>query len=387
MTREKISVIVPIYNIQDCIEQCLKSIVSQTYTNLEIILVNDGSTDGSLFVCEKYQRLDDRIIIVNQENQGLVVARKSGLKIATGEYTSFVDGDDYIEPDYYEYLMGQMTDDIDFIQRGYIREEYGITTEMPIERHKYSNPTKNKKIELIDQNLLSRTDSVGWIPSIWNKLFRTELIKEGYSHVPNTQSFGEDIIATLYCIMNSKGFLCDDKVGYHYVQRTASITNQVVDSNIPRYYGLYESIYQVLVYFDCVEELKPGLDKYGIGLFRAHIEKKYHPRRGLGVVQYTIPDIKILFSKKVVLYGAGAVGKSFINLLLADDNIEVVAWVDKQFTRTECGIKLSPATLKNLLYDIILIAVNNEESASEIKSELVSMGILPDKIVWQRPEH
>ena len=385
MNKGRISVIVPVYNIKDYVEVCLQSIINQTYTNLEIILVNDGSTDGSLFVCEKYQRLDDRIIIVNQENQGLVAARKSGLKIATGEYTSFVDGDDYIEHDYYDYLIGQMSDDIDFIQRGYIREEYGITTEMPIERHKYSNPTINEKIELIDQNLLSRTDSVGWIPSIWNKLFRTELIKEGYSHVPNTQSFGEDIIATIYCVMYSKGFLCDDKVGYHYVQRKTSITNQVTDNKITEYYGLYEALLNALVELNCEKELKPGLDIYGIGLFRAHMYNVYNIHKGLGYIQYNIPNIEKLHSKRVVVYGAGTVGKSFINLLLADDNIEVVAWVDKKYKATEGNIKLSPKALAKLSFDIIFIAVKNEEQANEIQKEIVSIGIEAEKIKWDKP--
>lgn len=86
-----ISVIVPIYNSEKYLEQCLTSLVKQTYSDLEIILVNDGSTDSSMNICEKFKKEDDRIILINKENQGLVRARKDGARKATGEYITFID--------------------------------------------------------------------------------------------------------------------------------------------------------------------------------------------------------------------------------------------------------------------------------------------------------
>ena len=97
-----LSVIVPVYNAEKYLEECLDSIVNQSFRDLEIILVDDGSTDESYKVCQKYKRLDTRIKIVRQENSGLVKARKVGLSMATAPYATFVDADDWLKPEMYE---------------------------------------------------------------------------------------------------------------------------------------------------------------------------------------------------------------------------------------------------------------------------------------------
>ena len=101
---KKISVIVPVYNVEKFLPQCLDSILAQTLTDLEIICVNDGSPDNSLKILEEYAKKDKRIVIINQKNAGLSSARNTGIKAATGEYIGFVDSDDWIEPDFYQNL-------------------------------------------------------------------------------------------------------------------------------------------------------------------------------------------------------------------------------------------------------------------------------------------
>ena len=108
----KISVIVPIYNVEKYLEKCLGSIINQTYKNLEIICVNDGSTDNSLEILKKYSNQDSRIIIIDKKNGGLSSARNEGLKIATGEFIGFVDSDDYIESNTYEECILKFKEDI-----------------------------------------------------------------------------------------------------------------------------------------------------------------------------------------------------------------------------------------------------------------------------------
>ncbi|ONI42805.1 hypothetical protein AN639_02285 [Candidatus Epulonipiscium fishelsonii] len=102
---DKISIIVPIYNVENYLERCIKTIVNQTYKNLEIILINDGSTDNSLDICKKYAKYDDRIRLIDKPNGGVSSARNIGLKIATGNYIGFVDGDDWIDKNMYKDLM------------------------------------------------------------------------------------------------------------------------------------------------------------------------------------------------------------------------------------------------------------------------------------------
>lgn len=127
MCEEKISVIVPIYNAELYLDRCLKSIINNTYRNLEIICINDGSTDTSLNILEFYKENDSRIIVISQENRGVSSARNKGLEIATGEYISFVDADDMIHPKFFTCLMSIMIEsDADIVIGGYSRElKYG----------------------------------------------------------------------------------------------------------------------------------------------------------------------------------------------------------------------------------------------------------------------
>lgn len=106
MNNSKISVVVPVYNVMNYLKQCLDSIIQQTYTNLEIILVDDGSTDQSGSICDSYKEKDSRITVVHKKNGGLSDARNAGLNICKGDYISFVDSDDYLSPYFYEILMG-----------------------------------------------------------------------------------------------------------------------------------------------------------------------------------------------------------------------------------------------------------------------------------------
>lgn len=99
-----ISIIVPVYNVKDYVEKCLDSICGQTYKNLEIVVVDDGSTDGSGEICDTYAQKDPRVKVIHRENRGVSAVRNEGLDIALGEYIGFVDGDDWIDSDMYEFL-------------------------------------------------------------------------------------------------------------------------------------------------------------------------------------------------------------------------------------------------------------------------------------------
>ena len=115
-----ISVIVPIFNAGPYLAKCIESLINQPYTDLQIILVNDGSTDDSLSIAEQYAQQDSRIEVYSQSNQGQSAARNVGLQHARGHWISFVDADDYIDPDYYSYLI-QEIGQLDCVQIGYRR--------------------------------------------------------------------------------------------------------------------------------------------------------------------------------------------------------------------------------------------------------------------------
>ena len=124
MNNCKISVIITIYNMEQYLDKCIQSVINQTYKNLEIILVNDGSTDKSFNICKKYAISDNRVVVVNKNNEGLVKARISGIMQAVGDYITFVDADDWLDSNAYQHVM-DMSNREDIISYGLI-EDYNF---------------------------------------------------------------------------------------------------------------------------------------------------------------------------------------------------------------------------------------------------------------------
>jgi len=181
MNNEKITVVVPIYNAEHFLEKCLKSIVEQTYQNLEIILVNDGSTDKSLEICEKFKENDNRIIVINKENGGVSSARNKGIDSASGKYIIFIDADDYIEKEMFETLAYDLfTNKVDLSMCGF------RTVDINGNILSVSNPMDEKyfDVKTFRRNLFS---DKYYRNLIWNKLFKLEIIKE------HNIRFNEDI--------------------------------------------------------------------------------------------------------------------------------------------------------------------------------------------------
>ena len=108
MDKAKISVIVPVYNTEKFLNNCIESILNQTHKNLEVIIIDDGSTDNSPAICDEYAKKDSRVKVIHKENGGVSSARNAGLDIASGEYIGFIDGDDVIEPDMYHFLLANL---------------------------------------------------------------------------------------------------------------------------------------------------------------------------------------------------------------------------------------------------------------------------------------
>lgn len=179
----KISIIVPVYNVEDYLENCIDSILNQTFKDFELILVNDGSTDKSLEICEHYKDIDDRVCIIDKKNGGLSSARNAGLNIAKGEYIGFVDSDDYIHPQMYEILYNQIVKNQADISICNYEEVYNYD-------EGYFQYNENNKSDIIIEYLsniqsLERIDSPEEVIFVvaWNKLYKREIFKDlRYKH-------------------------------------------------------------------------------------------------------------------------------------------------------------------------------------------------------------
>jgi len=216
-----ISVIVPVYNVEKYIHRCIDSIINQTYKNLEIILVDDGSTDNCPKICDEYAQKDNRIKVIHKKNGGLSEARNVGIEIATGEYIGFIDSDDYINKKMYELLIsGLETNDADICICNYkeVNNDYIINDE----KQDSYNFLKFNNIEALEA--LYKENGVKFVIAC-NKLYNKNLFADVRYSIGKIHE-DEYIIHKLF--FNSKRVVYLDKELYYYYQRQDSITKKQI---------------------------------------------------------------------------------------------------------------------------------------------------------------
>lgn len=213
----KVSVIVPVYNVEKYLKRCLDSLINQTLSDIDIICINDGSKDSSLQILEQYAQKDSRIVIYNQENSGLSVARNTGLEHASGEYIGFVDSDDWVDLDFYEKLYNSAkNNNADIAVADFIRE------------HPNKKP---KRLKLKEENIYTTPEDKFMICKVhregcvWNKIYRTEFIHSiNLKFVP--KMYYEDRDFTIRSLYFSKKLVTTPNTYYRYFVNPKSIVNK-----------------------------------------------------------------------------------------------------------------------------------------------------------------
>lgn len=214
MNKGLLSVIVPVFNAELFLDRCVESISNQTYKNLEIILVDDGSLDNSPAICDKWAENDRRIVVVHKKNGGVGSARNAGLKKASGEFVQFVDSDDYLDPHYSENLMHLFGDDVDLVVGGF--------TIINDQQEKIVTTRESGDISYIlnDIDTFLKFVKDGYFDMPVNKIFRKKLITKIFDE---NQPLGEDRIFNLNYFKNIKNkILMANESGYIYVFNTNS---------------------------------------------------------------------------------------------------------------------------------------------------------------------
>lgn len=222
-----ISIIVPVYNVDSYLSQCVNSIRNQTYKSWELILVDDGSKDKSVELCDKFEKLDKRIKAIHICNSGVSVARNIGLENAKGKYIAFVDGDDWIEPDMYEKLIAPMNDEVDITFCRFVRE-YQKETIQHVEQNleifvkkpfDFSQIVYEHELVNIDRQTLSNTV----FGSVCRSLFKKKVIDRENIKFPVHVKIAEDRLFLMEYLLYCKNAAMVDFYGYHYrAQRKGS---------------------------------------------------------------------------------------------------------------------------------------------------------------------
>lgn len=209
-----ISVIVPVFNIEKFVGKCIEGLIRQTYHNLEIILVDDGSTDESGLICDEYAKIDARIKVIHKQNEGLSDARNSGLEVCEGEYIGFVDGDDWIANDMYEFLYRTLVShNADVAVCGhYLEDDGGVyASECADGSLEVYNCREAVCAVVIDEKIHSFA---------WDKLYKKELF-DGIKYPAGR--YVQDIFTTYRVFMKANKVVCNNQPKYYYYQRKDSI--------------------------------------------------------------------------------------------------------------------------------------------------------------------
>lgn len=379
MGAETVSIVVPIYNSEKYLKRCLDSIINQTYLFLDIILIDDGSTDNSGAICDQYAEKDQRVVVVHQINQGLVSARKKGMALAQGTFCMHVDSDDWIDCDAIENLLHVIKEyDAEYVQAGYVEESKGIV-------HVYKEgqffcEIDDDKSEILENWYRGKPaiDS-----QIWNKIYRTSFIKKCYSSVEENYSYGEDQIAFLDVLSRTTRAVVIGRSFYHYQVLNDSLSHKNGIENLMKEESLIDCLYKRSI------ELFPYMEK--------KMHENYYCMRKLDCIRrkllcynlyipfYRFPNVKRLFGKKVAIYGAGSVGRDVYMQLSSYVDICVAVWVDKepQKYNYDFGIIKSVDSIREEHVDYIIVALLDENIRLEVKKDLeLSYGVPESRIVW-----
>lgn len=384
MEGKLLSIIVPVYNAEAYFMRCMDSLVNQTYQNVEIILVDDGSVDSSGELCDACEKEYKNITVFHQKNSGANMARKAGVLHAKGEYIAFIDSDDWVEKDLFEKLMAKMVmnaadmittnitvDTVEHEKIQYSAIKNGVYTQREMEKQVYPC--------MVYDDIHRRP---GIFAYLYGKIFKREILLESMSGLDRRLRYGEDGAVVFPLLARVKKLVVTDCPGYHYVQHPTSMTHNLsLDlfhdlSDLEEYLtekfkelGRYELVETQIHYFirDLLFRIMESVYKIDCG-------------RILCVPPYEIIPPK----SKLAIYGAGKAGKEFVRLFLQNHYAEVIAWVDRDFGRKFYSYKIeSPESLKSKKYDYVLIALTDEKIVSEVMEYLHNIGIERKKILWK----
>lgn len=254
MQNKKISIVVPVHNVEKYLRECVDSLVNQTYLNLEIILIDDGSSDESAKICDEYATKDERIKVVHKRNGGSSSARRAGINIATGQYLMFVDSDDWIELDTIECCMRVIRDntEIQCVLFPYVREYPQKSSEV----HFFNGDQLFAEIEAKNKVYrrlfgpvgaeLSNPENMDILVSCCMKLYHIDLVKEGKYFDTKEVGSSEDALFNIHALVNCNVYAYIDKCFYHYRKMEGTLTSTYRSQLVVQWGRLFDIIEEII---------------------------------------------------------------------------------------------------------------------------------------------
>lgn len=380
ITELKVSIVVPIYNIEDFVEECIQSIIKQTYKDIEIVLVNDGSSDSSAAITSLYAAKDSRVKLINKQNQGLIRARQDGLRAATGDYILYVDGDDWIEPEFVEVYVRQalasradivMSDHWEYLKGNKAILRNGI-------KPGYYNKNRLEN-EVYPFMLCSgKFSQFGIFSYVWGKLYKKSILLNHQLNVNPEIFIGEDAACLYPTLLEANSLSVIDQPLYNYRQRINSLIKTKKNDEISKIQLFYSYLYKIFKSHQLNTVLLPQLNLFTLSLLAV----RSNGRTANNQNDLLYPFSRVRKGDNVVIYGAGTFGQHLKTRITNSESLELAGWVDDlaEFY-SKLGIDVRPTKAITLIpFDKVVIAFIDEAISFKMSARLLQMGIPHEKI-------
>jgi glycosyltransferase involved in cell wall biosynthesis len=368
-----LSVLVPVYNVEAYLERCLDSILTQTYRNLDIVLVDDGSSDHSGALCDAYAQKDSRIHVVHKRNGGLVSARKAGLLHAQSkaDYVTFVDSDDWLEPNAYERMISVMVrEQVQCVIADHYEDVGGnfSVKKSAYAAGRYAGERLEKDFY---PTMMGGNPFFSWgiFPSLCNKIFQKSLLRDVLLHEDESIVMGEDAAVVFPSLLRAESLYIMHEAFYHYVQKTQSMVKNVYDSEREKkqYLALYRYVAK-------------NIPAYMLERWQAHmlfnmVQRADHLYEGFYNLPYLFPFSHVKRGMSIILYGAGTYGQRVWNTVRKSGFVRVVGWADRNAEEiVKLGLPvICPEDIQKLPCDDIVITIAMGQPRQAAAKELKTM--------------
>lgn len=375
-----ISVIIPVFNDEIYFRDCLDSVCRQSFSDIEIIVVDDGSTDNSGVIADEYATNDDKVTVIHKVNSGLVDSRKVGVNASKGDFITFVDSDDWIDVDTIE-VMNKLQQDSgsDIVACGIYRQYEDKKVEV-INTIPEGTYDKAELIERVYPYMLFNGYfyQMGVRPNLVNKLVRKDLLVAAQEYLPNEITNGEDAAATYNMLLHANRVCLTNRIFYHYRQRSGNMSKAIANSEDIKRVKILSSYLQESLCRDYTKIMAPQVRAYIANVMVQRCIGEFD----IGTKQILRSFGGIDAGARIAIYGAGNFGYQ-VHEYAVKMGLSCV-WLDKQYEHYQSdGFDvLEPQRVLDKDIDLVLIAVIDEKVASVIQNELISMGVKKEKLRW-----
>lgn len=376
-----LSVVIPVYNVENYLPQCIESILNQTFREIEIILVDDGSTDRSAAICDEYAEADPRVKVFHQKNTGLVGARKKGVELSSSTYITFVDSDDFIEKESYNRAFDSMKEGIDVICFGITR--YYENGKAPKADHSLFDEKIYKKTDMLQEIVPymiwnEKRGSFGLDPSLCIKIIKRELLTKSYKLLKEQNFYYAEDSAVIFPVIYMANSMEVKYDSYYYHRRRKDETCRPYFQDK----DFFKKLYIVYNHLNDFFYDNPALIKqieqffmYSVNLRKRAYGEDYEK------IEHLFPFDKIEKGRRIVLYGAGKLGKTYYHQLRQISYCEVVLWVDKNYQKFKNYGISSIEEINKVTYDKIVVAIESADVAQAVQAYLIKKGIQEQDII------